>query len=439
MKRLKRLSCIMLTTLLFFAAALASAATYNFVVDNPHYPEGSGPVIAVDEGHNNFHNLQGRFEAFGELAEADGFTVQPISGAFTRESLAEVDILVTATALDAVNVAIEDPDNNGWVLAFNPLAPPDFMKGLYPQSAYTDDEIAIIKEWVKDGGSLMLVTDHMPFPAAAQALAKAFGVILNNAYAFDGNFLLFAASQGQVGGNSSNLLKFYADQEGAADSNGTLYTHPITNGLDYVTSFTGSAFRVLPGVNYQPIMELGEDTLMHYPWNHVAYEKSPLNEVSLPLGKGLLQGITMTFGEGNLAVFAEAAMFSAREFDPNGVTHPEAPFNQDFTLNTLSWLADKSSGENCIALGADISFTVPNMNLSGLKFGVNFIHKGELDFQMDMASLIDADATFEELSFSQDNSLIIPCIDVFGTHLQITLTSPTHNFKEWTITSYVEK
>lgn len=31
-------------------------------------------------------------------------------------------------------------------------------------SAYTPDEIEAVRRWVSDGGSLLLVADHMPFP-----------------------------------------------------------------------------------------------------------------------------------------------------------------------------------------------------------------------------------------------------------------------------------
>ena len=33
-----------------------------------------------------------------------------------------------------------------------------------------------VRDWVKGGGSLLLIADHMPFPGAAGTLASAFGV-----------------------------------------------------------------------------------------------------------------------------------------------------------------------------------------------------------------------------------------------------------------------
>jgi len=52
-------------------------------------------------------------------------------------------------------------------------------------SAFNENEINNIVEWVRDGGSLFLIADHMPFPGAAQELARAFGVEMNNGFAFD--------------------------------------------------------------------------------------------------------------------------------------------------------------------------------------------------------------------------------------------------------------
>ncbi|MGB0915797.1 MAG: hypothetical protein ACPGVI_06975, partial [Crocinitomicaceae bacterium] len=37
------------------------------------------------------------------------------------------------------------------------------------------EEITFIKNWVKKGGKLVLIADHMPFAGAANDLAKAFG------------------------------------------------------------------------------------------------------------------------------------------------------------------------------------------------------------------------------------------------------------------------
>lgn len=433
---MKKLSIILWSAILIFAAANAFGEDIpDFTVENPNFNMGEGPVIAVDEAHNNEHTLIHKFGAFGALAEKDGFQVQAFTSSFTPESLADVDILISATAMDATNAAIEDPDTDGWILAFDPV------RLVYPMSAYTDEEIAAVQEWVKQGGSLMLVSDHMPFPASQQKLAKAFGVIFENAFAFDSQFLIFAATQGQMGSNMANLLKYYTDPASASESNGKLYPHEITNGLDYVTSFVGSGMRVLSGVNYQPLLETGNGTLMHYPYNHVKYETFPPTQLSLPLGDGMLQGLTLSYGKGRVAIFAEAAMFSSVQspLDPsiqNGFLHPEAEYNMDFALNTLTWLVDTPQGnEHCVTLGDDFGFTLPSINISGVKFGVHFSYvEDSSSFQLDVNSISNADPSAGEIMLGHDTSLTIPCIDIFGMGYSVTLIPVDGQFTHWTLT-----
>jgi hypothetical protein len=60
-------------------------------------------------------------------------------------------------------------------------------------------------------------------------------------------------------------------------------------------------------------------------------------------GDGLLQGAAFRLGRGRVAVFGEAAMFSAQikgsERVPMGMNAPAASQNPQFVLNTLHWLA----------------------------------------------------------------------------------------------------
>ena len=60
-------------------------------------------------------------------------------------------------------------------------------------------------------------------------------------------------------------------------------------------------------------------------------------------GDGMLQGATLRLGRGRVAVFGEAAMFSAQikgaQQVPMGMNAPEAQQNPQFVLNILHWLA----------------------------------------------------------------------------------------------------
>ena len=52
-------------------------------------------------------------------------------------------------------------------------------------SAFNKDEIQSIYNWVKEGGSLLLIADHIPFPKASEQLAKKFGFEFINGFAIN--------------------------------------------------------------------------------------------------------------------------------------------------------------------------------------------------------------------------------------------------------------
>ncbi|MCB9333372.1 MAG: DUF4350 domain-containing protein [Lewinellaceae bacterium] len=87
-----------------------------------------------------------------------------ISSEFTPAGLAQCDILVIANALDSAS-------NTRWVLP--------------NRSAFSPAEIAAVQNWVRQGGSLFLIADHMPFAGSAADLAAAFGVRMLNCFAMD--------------------------------------------------------------------------------------------------------------------------------------------------------------------------------------------------------------------------------------------------------------
>jgi hypothetical protein len=112
------------------------------------------------------------------------------------------------------------------------------------QSAYTNGEIRILKDWVMAGGSLLLITDHMPDPPAIAELAEAFGITVNNGYVLNED------------PNESKGPVFFRRNDG------TLADHPITNGregfderIGSVTSFTGCAFKA--SVDFKPLLIFG--------------------------------------------------------------------------------------------------------------------------------------------------------------------------------------
>jgi hypothetical protein len=273
----------------------------------PAYPRGKGPVVLIDEAHNNFHTASGRYRPFGKLLEADGFVVRPNAAPFDSASLSNARVLVIANAVSARN-------RDDWRLPSH--------------SAFNAAEIAAVTAWVRRGGSLLLIADHLPFAGAADSLASALGVFFANGFA------LPAAGAGRRSGEI-----VFRRGEG-------LVRHPITDGrsaserVDSVVSFTGSAFRLGESVDHAAaLMRLPAGTRVRMPV--VAWQFS--DSTAEFRGDGMLQGAVFQFGRGRVGIFGEAAMFSAQVTGPQrlpmGMNAPYAAGNPQFVLNTLHWMA----------------------------------------------------------------------------------------------------
>ncbi len=292
---------LMVLSTVIYAQQVADSA-FNPPILKPAYPEGKGPVVMIDKAHHNFHTTEGRYYTFARLLSRDGYQILSSGCAFNIDSLRRGSILVISNALNERNV--ED-----WSLP--------------TPSAFTDEEITVVRNWVTEGGSLLLIADHMPFPGAAEKLAAVFGFKLNNG---------FAAST-DTSQRGADLFK---------RSNGTLGDHPVTRGrdstewVDQIASFTGQAFQAEKAVG-----------LMIFPENMASYmpqEAWVFNDStpSVPI-QGWFQGAVKELGKGRVAVFGEAAMFSAQlagaERRPAGMNHPIAKQNPQFLLNVMHWLS----------------------------------------------------------------------------------------------------
>ncbi len=273
-------------------------------IASPVFDVGAGPLVLVDEAHHNFHTAQGRYRPFAELLRRDGYVVRPSTETFTERSLAGAQILVISNALN-----VDDAEE--WVLPNPP--------------AFTRAEVATIGAWVERGGSLMLIADHMPFPGAAAELAESFGLLFVNGYAL--------ADSGRRG-----RITF-------TRAEGTLGDHPVTNGrsaserIDAVTTFTGQAFRPRPGAQVEEILIMGEDVDVLLPTRASTFSETTPRVPA----DGWLQGAVLRHGVGRVAVFGEAAMFSAQvsgqQRFPMGMNDPDAGQNFQFLLNVVHWLS----------------------------------------------------------------------------------------------------
>jgi hypothetical protein len=277
----------------------------------PLYPSGKGPVVTMDEAHFNFHTINGRYRDFAKALELDGYQVRPGESRFTASALRSTRILVIATALSERN---REPAN--W-------SPPI-------SSAFTAAEIRAVQEWVRSGGSLLLIADHLPFAGAMANLAAAFGFEVINGYALDRREIQKATLD--------RPLVFM--RNGKPSSDGRLMDHAITRGrnssehVDRVMTFMGSAFRARVPVS--PLLVFG-NFISSYQTE--TFGKLLATTPSVP-ASGLMQSAAVSYGKGRIVFFSEAGLFGVQwqGGKPVGMNHPGASSNLQLLLNTMHWL-----------------------------------------------------------------------------------------------------
>jgi hypothetical protein len=170
---------------------------------------------------------------------------------------------------------------------------------------------------VRNGGALLLITDHEPFGSGSAELGKRFGVDMSLMVSVDPknetkNGLLFSREKNLIG------------------------DHPIMNGRDQserinrVLTFTGQSLKG-PAESVQLLKF--SDTAMD-----MGYGPSR-KKVS---AAGRAQGIAFKFGKGRVVVMGEAGDLSAQIYgsDPVGKMGMNVPGcdNRQFALNIIHWL-----------------------------------------------------------------------------------------------------
>jgi hypothetical protein len=294
--------CALLMLAIYAGSAWAQAPVadldYEPPLSRPAYAKESGPVIRIDEAHHNYHTLEGRYAPFANLLRRDGFRLKSSKSEFSGATLADASIMVIANA--------EAPQS-----------------GKVATSAFASSEIAALRQWVEQGGSLLVIADHPPFSDSATTLGQAFGfefitgVALTPVAPGFGPLAVFETGKGLMP---------------SALSRGRLPEEQV----DSIMTFTGSAFRTPPAAT----------SVLVFPEGSRSFPMGPAGPdwvgPSTPIG-GLSQGAILELGKGRVAFFGEAAMFSAQRAGPNkqpmGMNAPAAKQNYQFVLNLMHWLS----------------------------------------------------------------------------------------------------
>ncbi|MBA4849365.1 hypothetical protein [Emticicia sp. BO119] len=271
---------------------------FSYPIKKTMYETGKGSTIVLDEAHYNFHTLAGRYAPFGQLLKKDGYVLKSGNERFTLEYLSNIKILVIANAM---------PDSSAeWKLP--------------AKSAFKESEINALKQWVQEGGSLMLIADHMPFAGCSAQLSLAFG------FNFIDGFAIRRDKKPEVFSYQRNNL------------NQNIITRGRTKEekIDSLMVFTGQAF--IAPKEATVLTRLNDEYEILMP--SVAWG---FNETTPRIsGQSFVNGAFMDYGKGRLVVMGEAAMFSAQLSGPlkvkAGMNHPVARQNAQFLLNIVHWL-----------------------------------------------------------------------------------------------------
>ncbi len=306
--------CVLATCLAAAAGVLAQQAPdpdFDVKVASPAYT-GKQPRVLFDEAHFNVHTSVTGYKTFTDLVTNDGYQVVPITKPFDAASLAGADVLVIANARGAARPS-ESP-------------------------AFTEPECDAVRDWVRAGGNLLLITDHYPIGHGSENLARRFGVSMSKGTTSD------RANPAPGAGGPSALL-FSRENKLLAD-------HAITNGrnaserLNKIITFTGQSLKGPEGsVSFLTLADTAVDRLPSGagPAQGRARRSKgqPASEPAVSAA-GRSQGVAFAFGAGRVVVMGEASELTAQlagaQKRPMGMNYPGID-NRQMALNIMHWLS----------------------------------------------------------------------------------------------------
>jgi hypothetical protein len=321
--------------LVLVLAAAAHAQVQVQVPDTTYVPKVAKPaftkrhpVVMVDEAHHDYFTVKGYYRGLAALLEADGLRVVPGVQPFSPARLESCQILVVADACGAEDPVVAGARNS----AFRPW------------------ECDVVRDWVRQGGSLLLIADSSPYASAMDSLARRFGVDMAKGYTVDTRrvdpemnnlgCILYRREMDMLGDHAilrgrdpservSRLVTFSGQSlTGPPGSRGLLRLGPSS----WDVPFTPDSRRATG-----PVVLAGVDTT-----------SVPKNPGSVP-AMGRFQGLAFSFGRGRVVVLADGAMLSAQFLFGAEARHRGKDRlriglnrtdldNERFALNVVRWL-----------------------------------------------------------------------------------------------------
>ena len=239
--------------------------------------------------------------------------VRPLVTAISTESLTGIDILILGGP-------------GGWGS---------------PEDSLRDDEVKSLVEWVRAGGSFLLICDHLPAPRNAAKVAAALGITewhngAVNVAIRDSPLvgpIIFWRAEYFPAGEPAIVPTKPTGWKGYQGTDAILVRHRITEGRNSservrsVATFVGSVFQV----------PSGWEGLLTMPKRAISLAPPPTPDARLVFTKetprisvgGWLQGAVRKMGKGRVGTFGDTALFSAGP----------ASDNRQFVLNVMHWLS----------------------------------------------------------------------------------------------------
>lgn len=270
--------------------------TYDVSVTKPICNQNC-PVIWFDEAHDNYHTASGRYKPLANLLANDGFKIVKGITPITKQTLKKVNVVI--------------------------IAAPGRM---------TNEEILILNDWIKQGGSLFTVTDH-------------------NDYNFDG--LLESLGVGTPETEyTEDPLHARVLEDGVtknprhivfSEKDNLLGKHPIIKGrndserVKVVKTFSGRTIIAPPG---STILLRISESAVDYLTIETALRTVEASVAVKCMGERVY-GVAFTLGKGKVVVVSEAAMLTAQiwtDGTPAAGMNTPGSDNKQFALNIIRWL-----------------------------------------------------------------------------------------------------
>ena len=286
-------------------AQLYNDSSFNANVVHPKFKKGYGPKILIDAGHHNFLVEIGLIKPLFDVASSDGYQIKIDSMQFTKEYLSNYNIVVI------------------W-----PAMPFKFgsKNQVTDEITFTTDELNALHDWVSNGGSLLMFSEHAPIDKSVTPLFNKFGIQLSTGIVVDS---LNSDTPIEMPSWKYSFLKF-------TSKNGLLNTeHPITKGekknerISNILTYVGGG---LTGDGYTNIFKLSSSAIIKK-WSG-----------SMPSGTPNSQCLAGNVGKGKLVALGDCNGFIAMNVKSGGYKlsagmHVSEYDWKQFVLNTLHWLS----------------------------------------------------------------------------------------------------